>query len=115
VFVLTSINQEWRFEGFGLVLLEAGAAGLPVIGTRDCGVEDAIDEGVTGLLVPQEGVESALATAILSLLRDPRQREIIGSAGRVKTKKQTWDAVAAQMTALYGRALMVTQQKLGPN
>ena len=103
VFALPSMNDGWRFEGFGLVLLEAGAAGLPVIGTRGCGAEDAVDHGVTGFLVPQDDVESALATAILSLLRDPERRQLIGSVARVRAKAQTWDAVAVQMTALYAK------------
>lgn len=103
VFALPSMNDGWRFEGFGLVLLEAAAAGLPVIGTRGCGAEDVIDHGVTGFLVPQDGVEPALATVILSLLRDPEQCEIIGSAGRAKAIAQTWGAVAVQMTALYAK------------
>ena len=47
VFVLPS-----RDEGFGLVFLEAMAVGVPVVGTRVIGSEDAVEDGVTGLLVP---------------------------------------------------------------
>ncbi|MCS7072343.1 MAG: glycosyltransferase family 4 protein, partial [Anaerolinea sp.] len=53
VFALPSVNVDGKFEGYGLALLEASAAGLPVIGSRDCGAEDAIVDGETGLLVPQ--------------------------------------------------------------
>ena len=53
VFALPSMNQGRQFEGYGLVYLEASAAGLPVIGTTDCGAEDAIDDGETGFLIPQ--------------------------------------------------------------
>ncbi len=58
VFALPSMNVNGRFEGYGLVYLEASAAGLPVIGTTGCGAEDAIDDGLTGLLIPQSQVAS---------------------------------------------------------
>jgi glycosyltransferase involved in cell wall biosynthesis len=45
VFALPSINVGWKFEGFGLSLLEASAAGLPVVSTRGSGIEDAVDHG----------------------------------------------------------------------
>lgn len=105
LFVLPSINAGWKFEGFGLVHLEASAAGLPVIGTSGCGVEDAIDDGRTGLLVPQESLEQALPAAILSLLRDPARAAAMGAAGREKARAQSWDHVAAQVIALYEAAL----------
>lgn len=49
--LLLSINDGIRFEGFGLVYLEANAYGLPVIGAKNCGAEDAIADGVSGFLV----------------------------------------------------------------
>jgi phosphatidylinositol alpha-1,6-mannosyltransferase len=105
VFVLPSINSGWKFEGYGLVHMEASAAGLPVIGTRDCGAEDAIDDGVTGLLVPQVGIAEALPQAIISILSDPERARQMGAAGRAKAATQTWDHVARQMIALYEAAL----------
>ena len=101
VFALPSMNQGWKFEGYGIVYLEAGAAGLPVIGTRDCGAEDAIVEGVTGLLVPQVGVAEALPAALLRLLTDADLRRRMGGAGREKAERQSWDWVAAQWLAAY--------------
>jgi glycosyltransferase involved in cell wall biosynthesis len=65
VFVLPS-----RDEGFGLVFLEAMAMGVPVVGTRVIGSEDAVEEGVTGLLVPYADAE-ALALAVRSILDNP--------------------------------------------
>jgi phosphatidylinositol alpha-1,6-mannosyltransferase len=101
VFVLPSINDGWKFEGYGLVHMEASAAGLPVIGTRDCGAEDAVDDGVTGLLVPQTGIGEALPAAIIALLSEPARARRMGEAGRAKAQRQTWDHVARQMIALY--------------
>ena len=105
VFVLPSINDGWKFEGYGLVYMEASAAGLPVIGTTDCGAEDAIDHGVTGLLVPQNNLAEGLPQAILSILTDPARAQQMGAAGREKARQQTWDHVARQMIALYEAAL----------
>jgi glycosyltransferase involved in cell wall biosynthesis len=101
VFALPSLHVGRKFEGFGLVYLEAGAAGLPAIGTYDCGAEDAIEHGVTGLLVPQSDVTLALADAIISLLNDPARAAQMGAAGRARAQHQTWDRAAQQVIALY--------------
>jgi glycosyltransferase involved in cell wall biosynthesis len=105
VFVLPSMNVGWKFEGYGLAHIEASAAGLPVIGTTNCGAEDAIDDGVTGLLVEQARVEELLPSAILRLLTDKTLAAPMGAAGREKARRQTWDHVAAQMLAIYETAL----------
>jgi phosphatidyl-myo-inositol dimannoside synthase len=102
VFALPSLNDGWKFEGFGLVYLEASAAGLPVIGTMDTGAADAIDDGITGLLIPQDDVENALPRAIMTLLDDPHLRAQMGAAGRLKAHQQTWDQVAEHLLTLYG-------------
>jgi glycosyltransferase involved in cell wall biosynthesis len=101
VFALPSLNQGWKFEGYGIVYLEAGAAGLPVIGTRDCGAEDAIEDGVTGLLIPQTGIAESLPAALLRLLNDADLRARMGAAGLAKATRQSWDWVAAQWVAAY--------------
>ncbi len=54
-FVLLSQEQRFAFEGFGLVFLEAGAYGLPVVGSRTGGIPDAVREGETGFLVGPGG------------------------------------------------------------
>ena len=48
VYVLPAENSGGAFEGFGLTYLEANAYGKPVVGTLDCGAEDAIDDGDNG-------------------------------------------------------------------
>jgi phosphatidylinositol alpha-1,6-mannosyltransferase len=101
VFVLPSINTGWKFEGYGLAHLEASACGLPVIGTTDCGAEDAIDDGATGLLVPQAQVDEALPQAILDVLTNPQRARQMGAAGREKARRQTWDHVGQQVMELY--------------
>lgn len=105
VFVLPSMNDRWKFEGFGLVHLEASAAGVPVIGTTGSGVEDAIIHGETGLLVDQARVETDLPAAILRILGDPAQARQMGLAGKRHAQSQTWDHVAAQTLAIYAQLL----------
>ena len=56
-FILTSVNEYYNFEGFGLVFLEAAAAGLPVVGTTGNGIEDAVKNGFNGILVPQNSIQ----------------------------------------------------------
>jgi glycosyltransferase involved in cell wall biosynthesis len=101
VFALPSMNAGWKFEGFGLVHLEASAAGLPVIGTYGCGVEDAIDDGVTGVLVSQERIADELPAALICLLSDAALRRRMGAAGRAKAQMYTWERVAQHMMMLY--------------
>src|SRR5690606_35041812 len=91
VYVLASRNIGWKFEGYGLSLLEASAAGLPVIGTTDCGAEDAVVDGVSGLLVPQGSIEWDLPAAINRLLSDRELAARMGEAGRDHARAQTWD------------------------
>jgi phosphatidylinositol alpha-1,6-mannosyltransferase len=104
VFALPARDVGGRFEGFGLVYLEAGAAGLPVIGTTGCGAEDAIHDGVTGLLLPLAQVTDALPGAIIALLSDPARAARMGAAGRAWARTQTWARAAQQTLALYGSA-----------
>lgn len=105
VFALPSLNLNGKFEGFGLALLEASAAGLPVIGSRGCGAEDAVRAGETGLLISQDAIEDGLTAAIIRLLTHPDERQRMGAAGRAFASAQTWDAAAGSLIALYQRLL----------
>jgi len=69
LFVLTSVNQGNHFEGFGIVFLEAAASGLPVVGTLGNGIEDAVQAGQNGILVPQGDVAKT-AEAICKIAGD---------------------------------------------
>jgi glycosyltransferase involved in cell wall biosynthesis len=104
VFALPSINHDYHFEGFGLAHLEASAAGLPVIGTRGCGVEDAVEDGVTGLLLAQDKLAEELPRAILRLLNTPDVAQTMGNAGKLKAQQMTWDKVAQRLLAVYRSA-----------
>jgi glycosyltransferase involved in cell wall biosynthesis len=70
-----------REEGLGMVLLEAAATGLPIIGSRVGGIPECMLEGKTGFLVPERD-EDALARRMAELLEDPVRRHRMGAAGR---------------------------------
>jgi len=76
VFCLPSL-----YEGFPLAILEAMAAGLPVVATAVAGIPEAVEAGVTGLLVPPEDSD-ALARALAELAADPERARRMGEAGR---------------------------------
>jgi len=99
-FLLTPVNIKSSFEGFGLVYLEAGLFGKPSIGTKNNGSEDAIDDAITGLLVPQNDIE-ATAGAMRKLLADEKLREKLGTAARQKSLNQTWEVTAKKYVELY--------------
>jgi glycosyltransferase involved in cell wall biosynthesis len=101
MFVLPSMNHGYHFEGFGLVHLEASATGLPVIGTRDCGIEDAIDHEVTGLLVSQQNISEELPNAIIRLLQNPQEAHQMGKMGKYKAQSRGWQDVASELIKLY--------------
>ena len=105
VFALPAMNDGLWFEGFGLVLIEAGAAGTAVVGTDGCGVADAIEHGETGLVVSQANVAAELPRALLTLLENPALAAKLGAAGRLRAQSQTWASVAERVIELYQRAL----------
>lgn len=82
LFVMTPHETEsGDVEGFGIVYLEAGAFGKPVIGSRTGGVPDAVLDGQTGVLVEPEN-PAALRNALKTLLSDDQARSRLGSKGR---------------------------------
>ncbi len=101
LFLLTPrTDRAGHFEGFGLVYLEAGACGKAVIGTTDCGAEDAIADGRTGLLVRPDDVDD-LARALHSLLSNRDLARTLGEAGRRRAAELSWDRIAARFTTVY--------------
>ncbi len=82
--IRTSTGRE---EGLGMVLLEAAATGLPIIGSRVGGIPECILDGRTGFLVPERD-EHALAQRMTELLDDPLERRQMGIAGRALVERQ---------------------------
>ena len=101
VFVHPNRVDNGDVEGFGIVFLEAAAAGLPVIGGNSGGVPEAIDVGRSGVLVSGTDV-GELADAIVTLARDGERRRRMGEAGcRFVATKFSWERAAGQVLAVH--------------
>jgi glycosyltransferase involved in cell wall biosynthesis len=98
VFVLSS-----RFEGFGLVLVEAMACGLPVV-SFDCpaGPDEIITDGYDGLLASAGDVH-ALAEKLMVMMADENLRKRLGEQARQSAQRYDMASVANQWTALFGK------------
>ena len=90
-------------ENFGNVVLEAMAAGRPVIVTPEVGLASVVER--TGAGVVAEGAPASLASAIVTMMSEPSRRRAMGERGRQAAADLTWPAVAAQMEALYQSVL----------
>lgn len=104
LFLLTPVSMGSAVEGFGLVYREAGARGLAVVGSRDCGAEDAVQDGVTGILCPQGDV-NAVATAMKRLLADKEFRARMGKAGHRLARQESWTLAAKRYKTIYDAAI----------
>jgi glycosyltransferase involved in cell wall biosynthesis len=76
-----------NWEGFPLSILEAMRAGLPVVATAVGGIDEAVNDGVTGYLVPRAGVD-LLRDRIERLLESPALRSQMGAAGRTRFEQE---------------------------
>lgn len=100
IVVLSSLN-----EGTPVSVLEAMAAGRPVVATSVGGVPDVVVDGRTGVLVPPRDVE-ALAEAITALLKDPESRQRLGEAAQAAVMPAfSISRLAGDMEALYRRLI----------
>jgi glycosyltransferase involved in cell wall biosynthesis len=77
-------------DGFGLVILEALACGLPVISTSHTGAPDVITEGVDGFIVPIRSAE-AIAEKLEQLLNSPQQLAAMREAALMKARALRWE------------------------
>ncbi|MBN1439812.1 MAG: glycosyltransferase family 4 protein [Anaerolineales bacterium] len=97
---MTSQDEGDHFEGFVFVFLEAGAYGLPVVGTRSGGIPDAVVDGETGYLLPADDVEG-VARAMIALAENPELSRKMGLAGRARAETLTWERYAAEQFEIY--------------
>ena len=97
--VSREIAERGDVEGFGITYLEAGACAKPVIGGRSGGVEDAVEDGVTGFLVDPHDPD-AVAERLTTLLTDDVLARRLGENGRARIERSfTWRAHAEALLA----------------
>lgn len=92
------------FESQGIVLLEAMAAGLPIVASNIDGFAGVLTHGVEGLLVRPEDAPG-LADALVELLRDPRRCAEMAAHGRERAQYFSWDRVSQQVLSYYERLI----------
>lgn len=100
LFWLLPVNDEFDVEGFGLVYLEAAAFGLPVIGAKNSGAEDAILEGINGYLVDSNDSDS-VATKLVAILNDKQLRMQFSAASLDLARQKDWRKIAQEYLYLY--------------
>lgn len=88
------------YESFGIVLLEAMAAGLPIVASNIAGYRTVLTDGQEGRLTPP-GQPECLAEALRQLLDQPQQRQEMGQRGRLKASQYNWDQIVDQILELY--------------
>jgi glycosyltransferase involved in cell wall biosynthesis len=99
IFVLPSL-----FEGLPLSILEAMAAGLPVVATAVDGTPEATEDGVTGYLVPPAD-PAALAAALAKLLEKPDTAARMSAEARIRARSFSLDALIDRLSRLYSEVL----------
>jgi phosphatidylinositol alpha-1,6-mannosyltransferase len=98
------VDRAGRVDGFGMTVLEALAAGRPLLATRVGSIPELVTDGSNGLLVPEKDVH-ALAAAMERLKREPQERQRLADEGRrTALASLTWDDTARAFEAWYERA-----------
>jgi glycosyltransferase involved in cell wall biosynthesis len=94
-FVLSSL-----LEGFSTALLEAKAAGLPIVATRVTGIVDQVEDGVDGILV-DVGSPVSLALAMAHLRENPSIRQAMADVVQIKARYFSWEKLASDYLRIY--------------
>ncbi len=100
LFVLTPIEENHHFEGFGIVYLEAAASGLPIIASWGSGAESAVSDGFNGILTPQNNPEAA-ADVIVKIISNRALKSKFENNSREWVKNFSWDKVISSYTEIY--------------
>ena len=89
-----------RLEGFGIVILEAMASGIPIIASNTGGIREIISNGKNGMLF-KPGDADALSKAILALYQDLDLRKKISQAALKTVTEYNWENIAERYISLY--------------
>jgi len=97
-------------ESFGIVLLEAMAAGKPIVASNIEGYNNVVSHGAEGLLVPPKNA-GKLAQALMTLMTDESLRQQMGARGRLKAIEYDWKHIAQRLLDYYLRVLNESPRK----
>lgn len=103
LFALTSLPRDDDVEAFGIVYLEANAAGLPVIGTDIQGIPSAVKDEETGFLVEPNSIN--IRKKILELKRRPELRDEMGKRGVRWARKHDWSNIVNQIDSIIDKVV----------
>ncbi|MHA1252650.1 MAG: glycosyltransferase family 4 protein [Candidatus Helarchaeota archaeon] len=104
LFILTPRFHNYNFEGFGLVYLEAGACGKPVIGTNSGGVSEVIKHGETGFIV-EENDYNKVAEYAIQILSNKELKDKLSKSGLLNARFYAWSNICKRLLKLYYRIL----------
>jgi phosphatidyl-myo-inositol dimannoside synthase len=100
VVLLPALDMKDDVEGFGIVLLEAAAAGKPVVATRVGGIPEAIEEGKSGILIAPDDYQP-LSRSVIGLLSNNKERLAMGQYARERIKEKfCWAKIIGQYQAV---------------
>lgn len=91
------------FEAMALVLLEAMASAMPVVTTNTCGMKDAVEDGISGFLIPQRDA-SALADRTAQFLKNPDLCQRLGTAAQQRARELSWESAAIKVMSVFKQA-----------
>lgn len=104
LFCLFSQNVNHDIEGFGLVFLEAASAGLPVVGAKNCGADDAVRDGQNGLLVETRSPDD-FAAALIKILGNAELQKQMRQNSLWFAREATWEKRIAEYAGAYRKLL----------
>ncbi len=105
ILILPVIPLKEDMEGFGMVFIEAGACGKPVIGTNTGGIPDAVDKKSGILIEPTTDFHKNLAKSIIHLLRNPILMKKMGEYGKKRVKENfDWPIIAKKYNKIFKNA-----------
>ncbi|MDP8214142.1 MAG: glycosyltransferase family 4 protein [Candidatus Euphemobacter frigidus] len=101
IFVMPNVEVPGDIEGFGIVALEGGAAGLAVVASRLQGIQEAVSPGENGILLRWDD-DRAFIETILDLIRNPAKRKEIGERARQYViDNYSWDKIAGKYSDIF--------------
>jgi len=103
-----------KFDTFGMVVLEAMAAGLPPIIAKSVGASDLVEDGVHGFVLESDPSISDMGGALKRLL-DPATRGMMAENARRQASNETWDCRATQVEKIYRQIISEKSRRYGPS